>query len=161
MKTLKDNEETGCCKRFVPAPWEDKEINFNEKLFVKDKVKSFFHIPLNYGKVMVRNMEKIERAGAKPEEALMLSDENSLWSTAIYIAVTKEVPDTEMVKISGHYLSKVFEGSYNNMGKWIKEMKAFVAGKGKQMKKLFFFYTTCPACAKAYGKNYVVLLSEM
>jgi len=29
------------------------------------------------------------------------------------------------------------------------------------MEKLFFFYTTCPKCAKAYGKNYVVLLAKV
>jgi hypothetical protein len=47
------------------------------------------------------------------------------------------------------------------MGKWIKEMKLFVQSRGEQMKKLYFFYTTCPACAKAYGKNYTVLLAEI
>jgi len=24
-----------------------------------------------------------------------------------------------------------------------------------------FYYTTCPKCAEAYGKNYVVLLAEV
>ncbi len=161
MKVLPENEETGCCKRFNPTPWEDKKINFKDKLFLKDHVTSFFHIPVNYGRVMKRNMDKIEKAGAKAAEPLMLSDENSLWGTDIYIAVDKDVPQSEMVHISGNYLSKVFEGSFNNMGKWIKEMKLFVQSRGEQMKKLYFFYTTCPACAKAYGKNYTVLLAEI
>jgi hypothetical protein len=161
MKILNENEETGCCKRFNPAPWEDKEINFKDKLFLKDHVTSIFHIPLNYGKVMKRSMDKIEKAGAKAAEPLMLSDENSPWGAEIYIAVDKDVPGSEMVRISGNYLSKVFEGSFNNMGKWIKEMKAFVQAKSKQMRKLYFFYTTCPSCAKAYGKNYIVLLAEI
>jgi hypothetical protein len=29
------------------------------------------------------------------------------------------------------------------------------------LKKLYFSYTTCPACAKAYGKNYVVLFAQV
>ncbi len=161
MAPLKENEETGCCKRFSPAPWEEKEKNFSDKLFYKDHVMSFFHIPLNYGKVMKRSMEKIERAGAKPAEPLMLSDENSLWGADIYIEVTKEVPGSEPVKIKGNFLSKVFEGPYKNMGTWIKEMKVYMDKKGKAMKKLYFFYTSCPACAKAYGKNYTVLLAEV
>ncbi|MEK7257207.1 MAG: hydrolase [Bacteroidota bacterium] len=28
--------------------------------------------------------------------------------------------------------------------------------QGFALKKLYFGYTTCPACAKAYGKNYVL-----
>ncbi|MHC1707784.1 MAG: hydrolase [Bacteroidales bacterium] len=28
-------------------------------------------------------------------------------------------------------------------------------------KKTYFYYTTCPKCAKAYGKNYVVSLVEV
>jgi hypothetical protein len=161
MKVLAENEETGCCKRFNPAPWQEKEVNFQDKIFLKDHVTSFFHVPLNYGKVMKRNMEKIEKAGALAKEPLMLSDENSLWGSDIYISVEKDVPGSKMTKMPGTFLSKVFEGSFNNIGKWIKEMGQFVKSKGKTMKKVYFFYTTCPACAKAYGKNYIVLLAEV
>lgn len=161
MKKLADNEETGCCRRFNPEPWEDKEINLQDKIFVKVHAISLFHIPLNYGKVMKRTMEMIEKAGAKPREPLMLSDETSPWGSEIYIQVTKPFPEANIAKISGNFLSKVFEGSYSNIGKWIEAMKKNVETKGKKMKKLYFYYTTCPACAKAYGKNYTVLLAEI
>jgi hypothetical protein len=29
------------------------------------------------------------------------------------------------------------------------------------MEKMYFFYTTCPKCAKVYGKNYTVLLAKI
>ena len=35
-------------------------------------------------------------------------------------------------------------------------MERFVAAKGKRLDTLYFFYTTCPKCAKAHRKNYVV-----
>ena len=161
MDKLYENSETGCCLRFNPKPWEDKEIVWKEKLFLKDKVISFFHIPLNFGKVMVKNMEKIKSADALVETPVLLSDESSLFGTNVYIAVKKEVPQSEMIKISGTFLSKVFEGKFSQMGKWIKEMKTYVTSKNKNIKKLYFFYTTCPKCAKHYGKNYVVLLAEI
>lgn len=161
MDKLYQNSETGCCLRFDPEPWDGKEIVFDEKLFLKDRVSAFLHMPLNFGQVMTRDMEKIKKADALADRPVMLSDENSLWGSDVYIAVSKEVPGAEMAVISGTYLSKVFEGSYGNMGKWIAEMKNFVAGKGKTMKKMYFFYTTCPKCAKFYGKNYVVLLAEI
>lgn len=161
MKVLAENEETGCCKRFIPDPWMDKQVNFENRLFLKDHVTSVFHIPLNYGKVMKRDMELIENAGAKPAESLMLTDENSLWGSDIYIEISKPIPGADVVKIPGTFLSKVFEGSFSEIGQWTEEMKAFVESTGKVMKKLYFFYTTCPACAKAYGKNYIVLLAEI
>ena len=35
-----------------------------------------------------------------------------------------------------------------------------MAEQGRSSEKLYFWYTTCPKCAKVYGKNYVVLLAE-
>jgi len=59
MDKLYENSETGCCPRFDPAPWNEKEITWQDRLFLKDRVRSIFHIPLNFDKLMVRNMEKM------------------------------------------------------------------------------------------------------
>lgn len=161
MDKLYEDSETGCCPRFNPEPWDEKEVIFQDKLFVKDHVRSFFHIPLNFGKVMVRNMEKIQAADALVPEPVMLSDEKSLWGADIYIAVAKDVPDSEMARISGTFLTKVFEGPYKNVGQWVKEMKSYVKSKAREIKKMYFFYTTCPKCAEFYGKNYTVILAKV
>ncbi|MBL7189135.1 MAG: hypothetical protein ISS70_22640 [Phycisphaerae bacterium] len=161
MDKLYENSQTGCCPRFDPEPWDEKEVTFDDKLFVKDHVTSFLHIPLNFGKVMVRNMEKIQRAEALAPEPLLLSDEKSLWGADVYIAVSKEISDAEMVRVSGTFLTKVFEGPYKDAGKWAKTMTDYVKDKARQMEKMYFFYTTCPKCAKVYGKNYTVLLAKV
>lgn len=153
-------KSTGCCEPFNPEPWQDKEITWNNKLFVKDSVKSFFHIPFNFGKKVVKNMELIKAAGAEAKYQLMLNDE-SLWGSDIYIDVAKDVPTAQMATLSGTFLTKVFEGPYQNAGKWAKEMESYVKSKGKELKKIYFSYTTCPKCAKAYGKNYVVLFAQI
>lgn len=161
MKTIYKDAETGCCPRFDPTPWEEKQVIWKDKLFIKDHVTSFFHIPLNFGAVMVRNMEKITNAGALAPAPLMLSDETSLWGADIYIAVSRVVPGARNVTISGTFLTKVFEGPFTQIGTWVKEMKTFVASQGRVMKKILFYYTMCPSCAKHYGKNYVVLVSQI
>jgi hypothetical protein len=149
-----------CCQRFNPEPWDDQDLSWENRRFVKDRVTSLFHIPLNFGAVMRRNEEAIEKADAKSETMIVLSDETSLWGADVYIEVTKDVPGANMATISGSFLSKVFEGPYSNMRKWIEEMKAFVQEKGGALDRLYFYYTTCPKCAKKYGKNYVVLLAQ-
>lgn len=161
MEKLYKESETGCCPRFDPEPWEEKELTLEDKLFIKDHVRCFLHIPLNFGKVIVKNMERIDKASALAPEPFMLSDDKSLWGSDIYIAVSREVPGAEMVKVPGTFLTKVFEGPYKDAGKWAKEMNTYVKSKGREIKKLYFFYTTCPKCAKFYGKNYTVLLAQV
>ena len=150
-----------CCPQFVPDPWEDKTLTWENRRFVKDRVTSLFHIPLNFGAVMKRNAARIEAADADAETRVVLSDETSLWGADVYIEVDKEVPDAQMATLSGTFLSKVFEGPYSNMRQWIAEMSAHVKSQDKQLQKLYFYYTTCPKCAKKYGKNYVVLLAQI
>jgi hypothetical protein len=154
-------KETGCCKPFDPKPWDNKAITFTNKLFVRDHVISFLHIPLNINAVMGRSMALIKSAGAEPRVPFMLFDENSLFGSDAYIEVSKPVPGAKMVRMSGTFLTKVFEGGYDKMGAWIKTMHNFAEAKGKKIKKLYFFYTMCPACAKAYGQNYTVLVARV
>ena len=155
------NDADVCCPQFDPEPWDEKEITWQGKKFVKDRVRSFLHIPLNFGAVMKRNMTRIEAAGAESDEVIVLSDENSLWGADVYIAVAADVPNATMATLSGTFLSKVFEGPYQNVRKWMEATKDFVAARGKEIRKLYCFYTTCPKCAKKYGKNYVVILAQV
>ena len=154
-------KSTGCCEPFDPEPWQDKEIIWKDKIFVNDHVTSFLHIPLNFGKKVIKNMELIEKANAKASYQLMLTDEKSSWRSEIFIDVSREVPGAKMVSLSGTFLTKVFEGPYQKAGLWAKEMTEYVKSKGKELRKLYFSYTTCPKCAKAYGKNYVVLFAQI
>ena len=155
------NNETCCCPKFNPEPWNEKEITWENKKFIKDRVISFFHIPLNFGHVMKRIMNKIEDSKVKCEDMIVMTDENSLWGADVFIDVSGDVKNGNMANISGTFLTKVFEGPYKDMGKWIKENEQYVKSKGKEIKILYFYYTTCPKCAKKYGKNYTVLLSKI
>lgn len=150
-----------CCEKFDPAPWDNKELSWKEKLFLEDKVFTLFYMPLNFGAVVTRNMKKIMSAEAMPKKYFALADCCSPWKTKLFIEVTKEVPNSEMVKFSGKFLSKVFEGSFKETGKFAQEMKSYVSSKKKEMDKMYFFYTTCPKCAKKYGKNYIVILAKV
>ena len=156
-----DKSETGCCPRFDPTGW-DGEFEFHDRPFVRSRTINFLHIPLNIGSVIKKTCRKIEDAGAAPDdEFLMLSTDPSPWRGEHYFAVTKEVPHAEMATLSGQYLTKVFEGPYHHAGKWAQEMESHVTSARRKLDKLYFFYTTCPKCAKHFGKNYVVAFAEV
>lgn len=160
--TTQTAEKTACiCELIDPEKWDGQEITWEDKVFVKDHVTSVFHVPLNYGAKMNRNMELVKAAGAQPEHPLVLTDEVSLWGADIYIAVSKDVPGAQMTKLSGTFLTKVFEGPYSKAGVWAEEMKGRLAAKGRTAAKLYYFYTACPKCAKAFGKNYVVIFAQV
>jgi hypothetical protein len=152
---------TGCCPPFDPAPWDEKEVTWDNKLFVTDHIISFFHIPLTLNGKVKKNGKLIIKAGADITEYLMLIDENSRWGADIYIEVSKDVPRAKMTSMSGPFLTKVFEGPYKDIALWAQDMTTYVKSKEKTVKKLYYFYTTCPKCAKAYGKNYVVLFAKI
>ena len=106
-------------------------------------------------------MTEIEKAGVKTQEQLCLSDHVSKWWMEIFIAVEKEVPGLENVMLSGKFLSKVYEGDFNKTGEWCEDFKKFVKSKNFEIEKWYMWYTTCPKCAKKYGKSYTVIISKI
>lgn len=152
----KTNRPTGCCARFDPTGWDDQELHFEDKLFVRAATTSLFHVPLNMGSVFGRTWGAIQRAHADEGDVLVLSHDLSAFRAEHLFAVDRDVPGAEMVRLTGTFLTKVFEGPFAEARRWCTEMERFVAAKGKRLDTLYFFYTTCPNCAKAYGKNYVV-----
>lgn len=147
---------TGCCTLIEPQDWEGQTLKFDNKLFVKARTRSFLHIPLNMQSVMAKAQAAIEDSGAAEKEWLILSKEVSPWHAEHYFAVTKDVPDLETVRLSGTFMTKVFEGPYKDAGTWYRQLIAYVKSAGKKTLETYFFYTECPKCAKTYGKNYVV-----
>jgi hypothetical protein len=55
----------------------------------------------------------------------------------------------------------VFDGPYNHVPKYLKEFHKYLALIEKKPKKIYFYYTTCPKCAKKYGHNYIVAFAEV
>lgn len=156
-----DNSETGCCARVDTAFWDGGDFEWKEQLFLRDHIRAFLHMPLNFGSVMSRDHAKVQEAEAYPERPFWLTDEVSPWGSDVYLAIDREVPGADIAKLSGRFLTKVFEGPYRDAGKWAAKMEQYVSEKGERAKKLFFFYATCPKCAKQLGKNQVVLFAQV
>ncbi|MEL7565655.1 MAG: hydrolase [Dehalobacterium sp.] len=155
----------GCCPRFDTTLWDEKTHIWQEKLFIKDIVPQLFHMPLPWSVngTIQRMWNKALEAKAAPDikDFLILAYDPSPWKSEFYMAVTNEIPGAENVKLSGTFISKVFDGPYNAVPKWIKEMDNYLNLNGKIVKKYYFYFTTCPKCAKLYGHNYVVAFAEV
>ncbi len=153
---------TGCCPKFNPEGWDGRHLRFDDKPFVRATTRGLLHVPINMGTVFTRVQNNIEDAGAQdPEGYLVLSRDLSGTEAEHYFAVTGDVPGEDMVRLSGEFLTRVFEGPYRHAKDWHHEMEVAAEAAGHQAKRVFMFYTTCPKCARAYGKNYVVGIAEI
>lgn len=155
------DNETNCCPRFKPEPWQDQELHFDNKPFVRASTVSAFHVPINMSSVFARTMAAIESAHAAGGGLLVLSHDDSAWHAEHLFAVDKEVPGADMVRLSGDFLTHVFEGPFKEAPTWAATMEAYVKERGKHLDTMYFFYTTCPKCARHYGKNYVVGVAKV
>lgn len=157
----KSAKATECCPPFNPLPWDEKIIFWENKQFIRDKVKTFFYMPISFGATMKRMMKKVDAAGVETTHNLLLSDHTSKWNMDVYLEVDRPVPDATNVTLSGKYFSKVYEGPFRDTQKWTVDYEEAVKSKGLSIKKWYMWYTTCPKCAKKYGKNYTVIISEI
>jgi hypothetical protein len=112
---------------------------------------------MNMGSVFARVNRHMEDAGASDlDQFIVLSKDVSPWTSEHLFAVSKPVANEEMTTLSGDYVTKLFEGPYSQARTWDEEMRQIARDRNTEPGDVYFFYTTCPKCAKAYGKNYVI-----
>lgn len=105
------DNETNCCPRFSPGPWQDQELHFDNKLFVRASTVSAFHMPLNMGSVFARTIAAIETAHAAGGGLLVPSHDDSAWHAEHLFVVDKEVPGADMVRLTGDFLTRVISAN--------------------------------------------------
>jgi hypothetical protein len=160
MENMENNDDC-VCKLIDPVDYDGKEFSWEGKPFLKGRIRSFLHMPLNFGGVCTRLAETAEKAHALDAEGMWLVDENSLWGADLYVQTTKGVSGAENAAVDGRWIAKVFEGPYKDMRKWMPAMKEFMHSRGAGEGRILVFYTACPRCEKKFGKNYVVLFGQL
>ncbi len=160
MKSQSEKDLT-CCPEFDPTPWNEKLFVWEHKNFIKDRVFTLFYMPVNFGSVVKRLNKVVTKSEAVIPDWICLSDHTSKWNMDIYLAVDKEIPGEENVTLHGKYFSKVYEGPFKDTEKWCNDFENIVKSKGLTSSKKYMWYTTCPKCAKKYGKNYVVIIGQV
>lgn len=159
------NTNEVCCPEFDPAPWDGVTHHWEDKLFLCDSVPQIFHMPIPgiYGKTISNMYKKAETLGIAPEikDFLLLAYDPSPWKSELYMSVTADSPEADITKFNGTYISKVFDGPYSNVPVYLKTFEAYLDASGQKPEKYYFYYTTCPKCAKKYGHNYIVAIAKI
>lgn len=150
-----------CCPEFNPLQWNNQSFVWSNKRFISATVPTIFYMPIGFGKVMEKMTEKVEIDGGVFTDNLCLSSHESPWKMNLYLAVDKEIFDAKNILLSGKFFSKVYEGPFKDTGKWINDFENDMKARHYNVNKWYMWYTTCPKCAKKYGKNYVVIIGKI
>ena len=135
-----DNKNNECCPEFNPQKWNGKIFNWNNKQFIKESVPTLFYTPFPpmIGKKITKMMDlatKVDKIDAKKDEVLVLFQDPSAFKSNIYISVTGNVPGANNVNIPGTFIAKVYDGPYNAIHKFVKDMNMYLKKKGKKASK--------------------------
>ena len=155
-----------CCPTFLPERWDEKIFNWDHKKFIKASVPTFFHIPLPpmIGKRVTRMMKMAENSKKlldDKEEILLLFNDPSAFRSDMYLAVTDTVSGAKNTTLSGTFVGKVFDGAYNAIPKFMKQMDTYLAKQDKKASDYYVHYGYCPKCAKEAEHNYMVLFARV
>jgi hypothetical protein len=160
------NENQECCPEFEVARWDKKIFTWDNKPFIKESIPTFFHTP--FPPMIWKKMKKMsnlaEQANANiPDwsDALVLFRDPSPFKSEIYYSVVMEVKGANNTSLSGTYIAGVFDGPYNSIPKYVKEMEKRLAGENQKAKDYYIHYAYCPKCAKKSGHNYMILFAEV
>ena len=159
-----ENQE--CCPEFDVNKWDKKTFNWQDKPFIMESIPTFFHMPFvpMIGKKMRKMYELTEKYNANFEDktdTLVMFHDPGAFKSEIYWAVTREVKEANNTNISGSFVARVFDGPFNAVPKFIKEMDQYLASDNKKAKDYYVHYAYCPDCAKKYGHNYMVLFADI
>jgi hypothetical protein len=164
-----DDARNECCPKFNPGKWDKKTFNWNNKRFIKETIPQLFHIPFPpmIGNKITKMMSLATAANkidSKKDEVLVLFQDPSAFKSNIYISVTGDVPGANNTKISGTFAAKVYDGPYNAIPKFVKDMNMYLGKDGRKIPgddEYYIHYAYCPKCEKKYGHNYMILFAKI
>jgi hypothetical protein len=160
-----DTDQSECCPPFDPKPWENKIHHWKNKVFIRETIPMVFHLPFpgSVRNVIAKLCKQAREAGSAPGigDFLLLTHDPSPWKLELLMMVNHEIPGADNVKISGTFFSKVFDGQLSKVPQYIRDTDIYLIGQGKLAKKYYFYFTTCPKCARKYEHNYIVAIVEL
>lgn len=161
-----ENQIDECCPEFDVSKWDKKREVWENRMFIKETMPTLFHMPFppTIGKKITRMYKLVDKADAHltdKSDTLILFRDPSAFRSEIYYSVSKQVTDAQNSEISGTFVSRVFDGKYNEIPKFIKEMDRYLNESGESAKDYYIHYAYFPLCAKRYGHNYVTLFAKV
>jgi hypothetical protein len=161
----KQNKEVTCCPEFDPLRWNEQIYTWENKKFIRGTMFQILHYPFPgmIKRIMKKLWKQATEAEAEPsqDDFLMLTYDLSPWKCEFYLPVTRTVPGADNVLLSGKYFTKVFDGPFSLVPKYINEMDILLAQKEMYAKRYYIYSAACPICDRKYAVDNIVAIAEI
>lgn len=107
------------------------------------------------------NLRKKLNAEQNYEDSLFLFYDPTAFKSEIYLTTSKKTNHEKAIEITGNFYSKVYDGKYKEIPKFMENITKTLQKKQKKVKKIYIHYAYCPKCIKKYGHNYMTLFAEL
>ena len=122
--------------RFDRESWDDVEFVWNNKPFIKVAVPEILRFPL-VDSIDTVNQSLLRKAYTlnvipNDDQALLLRHPVSPWKEEVLLAVNQPIEDKSLVRITGTFRSKVYEGKSSRLRSFIRQMEAHLATRDER-----------------------------
>jgi hypothetical protein len=163
VKASKSRMHDVCCEDIDLSKWKLRRIVWKRKPFYVVRHGSFFHIPIGFGKAIIGGLEIVKKKYYTPSPEFVLSKETGWFSAKMMFPVNKaSTSDPNIEELTGTFVTRGFQGSYSQMGNFIRVFNEQVKQKfGKKPSELYFWYANCPKCAPKQGGPKIIIFGRI
>ncbi len=152
---------TECCPPFDPEPWDKQELHWENRRFVKDRVRSLLPHPAEHRHIGTARYRPDSSGRHFPETMVILSNENSLWGADVYIEVTKDIPVPTWRPSPERSSRRSSRGRIETLENGSKRCRITSGAKARERSNSTSSTPPAPSVQKKCGKNYVAILAQV
>lgn len=149
------------CPRLVREEWDRQTHPWDKKPFYALPYRSFFGWPLNLARQTAAAVDLLSKRGLLDSVPINFAVNEQARGGTLLIAIKRHVKDLETRAISGQFMSFFFEGKYPERPHWIRQVYRYGRANHLNFQELYFWYATCPTCAKKQGYAQVVIFGKI
>lgn len=146
---------------FNAEPWQHELHAGRNKPFIKTTLRSLWYVPIGFGKAMLRLEALLRGKNAKHPEHLNPAAQLPKRRMNLLRASAPTNPIVPIETLDELYFSRVYDGDYSNMNRWMQDFEHALKVKKLRAKQIFIWQTNCPGCAKKVGSNPAVIVAEV
>ncbi len=149
------------CPRLVREEWDRQIHQWDKKPFYALPYRSFFGWPTNLARQTAAAVDLLSRRGLLESIPINFAVNEQSFGGTLLISINRNVKDLETRAISGKFMSFFFEGKYTQRTDWIRQVYRYGRANNLNFHELYFWYATCPTCAKKQGYAQVVIFGKI
>lgn len=140
--------------------WHNRELDFSGSFFYAISTPMFLHLPVRIARDVQKAAQNIKAKNYKLIFPPMILCKDALFKGQILVKVENyNKDDPNIVRFTDSiFYSYVFTGPWKKLAG--ETIKIIITQKIGNIRNIYFWYITCPVCAKEKGEKTVILIEH-